>query len=146
VQANRLTVPAIVGIRFWMGLSYTRSDDLVRVYAQVGEPFDVEEIWSIFSEIRSGHEPGRPLRILIVDPGSDFNPSAVDVRRLVGLWSGLFEGVPTRLALVVARDLHYGLGRMISAFAEDVHLPFGVFREEQPARVWLAEPEPRPEG
>ena len=127
-----------------MGLTYTRSDDLVLVSAQAGEPFDVEEIWSIFSEIRSGHDPGRPLRILIVDPGSEFNPSAADVKRVVGLWSGLFEGVPTRVALVVARDLHYGLGRMIAVFAEGIHLPFGLFREEEAARAWLAEPESRP--
>jgi hypothetical protein len=46
--------------------------------------------------------------------------------------------VPVRIALLVERDIHYGLGRMASVYAEQHDLPFDVFRHSLDALQWLA--------
>ena len=50
--------------------------------------------------------------------------------------------VPVRIALLVDKDIHYGLGRMASVYAEQHDLPFDVFRHSLDALQWLAKDAP----
>lgn len=123
-----------------MALSYTIERELVTVLAEGS--IDVEDIRTTFSRIRSECEGTSRVRILIVDRGSDFDPTATEVREFVEVWSNLFRRTTVRIALLVERELHYGLGRMATVFAEENELPFGVFRDESEALGWLEAPEP----
>jgi len=118
-----------------MGLSYSTEKELVTVVSDgsVG----VREIRATFSKIRSECEPGSRVRILIVDHASDFDPTHEEIQQLVDLWAALFKGVSARIALVVKRELHYGLGRMTAVYAERRELPFRVFRRKSEAIGWL---------
>jgi hypothetical protein len=120
-----------------MGLSYSTEKELVTV---VGDgSFGVGEIRETFSKIRSQFELASRVRILIVDHASDFDPTHAEVQEFVDLWGALFKDVSARIALVVERELHYGLGRMATVYAERHELPFRVFRRKPEAIEWLFE-------
>lgn len=61
---------------------------------------------------------------------------AVDlVQRTGELWAG------SRAAILVARDVDFGIARMFSAFAEQVDVEYRVFRDRQLAIDWLRSPD-----
>jgi len=119
-----------------MGLSFSIERDLTTVIAEGS--FGVGQVYSVFSEIRSEFDGSTPLQILIVDHGSEFEPSREDVQELVQGWGEIFRNVPVRIALLVEKDLHYGLGRMTAVYAEQHGLPFDVFRHSLDALQWLS--------
>jgi hypothetical protein len=125
-----------------MGMTYSVDNDFVTVIADGG--FGIAEVHRTFSEIRSGCHNDAPLRILIVDHGSQFEPSREEILELTQEWSSLFRNIPVRIALLVERDIHYGLGRMLSVYAEQHDLPFNVFRHSLDAMRWLADSEETP--
>ncbi len=118
-----------------MGLSYSTRDAIVTLVAD-GD-FDLDQVASAFSEICATSQPSSSVRVLIDDGGSSFTPDTPDLKALVHLWSGLSEVTPLRIALLVARRLHYGLGRMLGVFAEGRGFSFSVFSDRAAALDWL---------
>ena len=47
------------------------------------------------------------------------------------------RGTGYRLALIVARDTDYGIGRMYEAYSEGLYYTVKTFRNESEARSWL---------
>ena len=122
-----------------MGLTYSIERELVTVFAEGS--FEVGDVLAAFSKIRSEFDSSLPLQILIVDQASDFEPKREEVQELARGWSEIFRGVPVRIALLVEKDIHYGLGRMASVYAEQHNLPFDVFRHSLDAMQWLSKGE-----
>ena len=122
-----------------MGLTYSIEKELITVIAEGS--FSVGQVHAVFSKIRSEFYGPTPLRILIVDHGSEFEPNREEVQELARGWSAIFREVPVRIALLVDKDIHYGLGRMTSAYAEQYDLPFDVFRHSLDALQWLSQRE-----
>jgi len=120
-----------------MGLTYSIERDFVTVLSEGS--FDVEHVLSTFSRIRSECDTASPIRILIVDLGSAFAPTRDEIQDLVGYWSALFRDAHARIALVVERELHYGIGRVAAVYADSHALPFRVFRSRADADHWLLE-------
>jgi hypothetical protein len=118
-----------------MGFDYRFEDDLVRITAHGS--FDLEMIESTFREIAERYPAGKNLRVLIEDRSSPFNPSEDDVKAFLAVWEEIAEARPTRIALQVERELHFGIGQMIQLLAEGTELDFRVFRERREAMVWL---------
>jgi hypothetical protein len=77
-------------------------------------------------------------KLMIIDPSSDYSPSQEELQEFMGLITSLLENLFSRIALVVPRDLHYGLGRMTEVGSEDAPGEFRVFRTQDEARDWLA--------
>ena len=123
-----------------MGLTYSIEKELTTVIAEGS--FSVGDVHAAFSEIRSEFDGSTPLKILIVDHGSEFEPSREEVQDLARGWGAIFRGVPVRIALLVDKDIHYGLGRMASVYAEQHDLPFDVFRHSLDALRWLEQGAP----
>ena len=119
-----------------MGLSYSIERELVTVIAEGS--FSVADVHASFARIRSEFEGSVPIQILIVDHGSEFEPNREEVQELARGWGEIFRGVPVRIALLVEKDIHYGLGRMVSVYAEQHGFPFDVFRHSLDAMQWLA--------
>jgi hypothetical protein len=44
------------------------------------------------------------------------------------------------VAILVRRDLDFGLARMFAAFADEIDVEYRVFREEARARDWVESP------
>ena len=119
-----------------MGLTYSIEKELTTVIAEGS--FSVGHLHAAFSKIRSEFDGSTPIKILIVDHGSEFEPSREQIQQLVSGWSAIFRYVPVRIALLVDKDIHYGLGRMASVYAEQHDLPFEVFRHSLDALQWLS--------
>jgi len=119
-----------------MGLTYSIEKDLTTVIAEGS--FSVGHLLSAFTKIRSEFDGSTPMQILIVDQGSEFEPSREEIQEMVKEWGALFRDVPARIALLVETDIHYGLGRMASVYAEQHDLPFDVFRHSLDAMQWLS--------
>ena len=119
-----------------MGLTYSIEKDLTTVIAEGS--FSVGHLLTAFTKIRSEFDGTTPLQILIVDHGSEFEPSREEIQEMVKGWGALFRDVPARIALLVETDIHYGLGRMASVYAEQHGLPFEVFRHSLDAMQWLS--------
>jgi hypothetical protein len=120
-----------------MGLTYSREKELIIVNDEGS--FDVGQILSTFSKIRSECDASSRIRILIVDSGSEFEPSQKEILEFVDAWSALFRGLSVRIGLLVNKDLHYGLGRVAEVYAENRNLPFRVFRNRSDAVRWVSE-------
>ena len=120
-----------------MGLTYSIEKELTTVIAE--GTFSVDQVHSTFSKIRSEFDGSTPVQILIVDHGSEFEPSQKEVQQLAKGWGAIFRDVPVRIALLVDKDIHYGLGRMASVYAEQHDLPFNVFRHSLDALQWLSQ-------
>jgi hypothetical protein len=120
-----------------MALTYSIEKELTTVIAEGS--FSVDHVYAAFTEIRSEFDGSKPLQILIVDHGSEFEPSREEVQELARGWGAIFRDVPVRIALLVDKDIHYGLGRMASVYAEQHDLPFDVFRHSLDALQWLSQ-------
>jgi len=119
-----------------MGFTYSNEKEFITAIAEGS--FSVGQVLATFSEIRSEFDGSRPLQILIVDHGSEFEPSREEVQELAKGWGAIFRDIPVRIALLVDQDIHYGLGRMASVYAEQHDLPFDVFRHSLDAMQWLS--------
>jgi hypothetical protein len=122
-----------------MGLTYSIERELITVIAE--GTFSVGDVHAAFTKIRSEFGGFRPLQILIVDHGSAFEPNREEVQELARGWGEIFRDVPVRIALLVEKDIHYGLGRMASVYAAQHNLPFDVFRHSLDAMQWLSKEE-----
>lgn len=119
-----------------MGLTYSAENELITLIAEGS--FSVGQVRKAFSRIRSEFDGSAPLQILIVDHGSEFEPSRKDVQELVHGWNAILRDIPVRIALLVEKDLQYGLGKMTAVCAEQHDLPFDVFHHSLDALQWLS--------
>jgi len=119
-----------------MGLTYSVEKEFATVIAEGS--FSVADVHAAFAKIHSEFDGSAPLQILIVDHGSEFEPTREEVQELARGWGVIFRDTPTRIALLVDKDIHYGLGKMASVYAGQHDLPFDVFRHSLDALQWLA--------
>ena len=68
------------------------------------------------------------------DSAAELRHAAQLVERGHKQWAG------SRVAIVVARDVDFGMARMFQVFAEDAGVEFEVFRELEAALDWLGSP------
>jgi hypothetical protein len=96
-----------------------------------------EEIISTMSHFIDRASHYRNKQLLILDPGSGYNPSIDEVRQFAGLLRQVLGEIFTHVALVVSRELHYGLGRMTEVITGFGKQGFRVFRTKEDALTWL---------
>ena len=91
------------------------------------------------NKIQGDSQYSSATRLLILDPGSLMNPNMEETRKISTLFTSLLESPFQRIALVVSKQVHFGIGRMTEAFSDPVKGRFKVFRAEKKAREWLAD-------
>ena len=99
------------------------------------ETFELAEIGDLVRETdwKGGSLFLWDLRALTKGPDSTAElQQAVDLAQTSEVWR------ESRLAVVVTRDLDYGIARMFGAFANRLDIEYEVFRDERAAREWLA--------
>lgn len=74
--------------------------------------------------------------LLIDQRRSEFHARADELQRLV---ERLGLSPIARFALLVERDVDFGIGRMLETFAELQSIQFRVFRDSAPVTQWLRE-------
>ena len=81
---------------------------------------------------------GDLAHINAIDQHSAFDPSKEELAQIAELFLSLLAGQDLRIAVVVSKLVHYGIGRMVEALAGTQGDRFRVFMEEEEARAWLA--------
>jgi hypothetical protein len=81
-----------------------------------------------------GYRKGMP--ILVVDPGTDFNPSSTQLQSYSSVIAR-HKGEFGRLGMLVTRLMHYGLARTLSAHCEAAGINLRVFTSREEAITWL---------
>ena len=73
------------------------------------------------------------LRELVEGPDStsELRNAAAWVKRSQETWGG------TRVAILVSRDVDFGIARMYQAFAEQIDVEYQIFRDRDEAQAWL---------
>jgi hypothetical protein len=102
-----------------------------------GESFDFSQLSDLVNEPdwKGARRYLWDLRNLEQGPESatEIRGAAGLVERSQELWAG------SRVAVVVSRDLDFGLTRMFSAFAEEISVEYHAFRDEASALAWLGD-------
>jgi hypothetical protein len=104
---------------------------------------DIEEVVRALEDVL--HRPDfRPGLNGIVDlREGDIDTQARDVKRLATMMERYRAQIgKSRTAIVVARDVTYGMARMYQAYAESTSIETMVFRSLDDAHRWLAESAP----
>lgn len=78
-----------------------------------------------------------PLLAVVDVRGASFDTSAAEIRGACVQLRAL--GVPGRIALVVASDVHFGIGRMIGMMTADSRFEVRPFRDADAAMSWVLE-------
>jgi hypothetical protein len=100
-----------------------------------GKTFDLDQISDLVEKTdwKTSKSYVWDFRALVKGPDStDEVRQSVDlVRRTHELWAG------SRAAIVVARDVDFGIARMFGAYADEIDVEYRVFREKRSALEWL---------
>ena len=99
------------------------------------EHADIMETFDFLIDQFSARPRGK---LIIIDPGSDYNPSNRQMRQYADMIGHLHESGFSMIALVVSKLFHYGLGRMAEGLADFRKGRFRVFKDEKQARDWLS--------
>jgi hypothetical protein len=118
-----------------MAISYEIDGDFAIVTCE-GE-FTMDSIGEIVDWVNSEQALPERFKLLILDRSTDFDPSTIELERIAALYGSIKDRIYSRWALVVAKEYHFGLGRMYSVFAERFGLDARVFADEESARAWL---------
>ena len=112
-------------------------NDIVIITSEAGQVkhADVVETLSFIEDNSSSYQN---KKLLIIDPVSEYDPSREELQQFINLIKLLLETTFSRIALVVSKIVHYGLGRITEGFTEVEKGQFCVFKDEQEARDWLS--------
>lgn len=83
--------------------------------------------------------------LLVLDQGSALKLSKDDTRRVAESLRSILRNQKLRIALVVVRQVHYGIGRMLEVTSGTGGRRFRVFMDERAARDWLGEDRQEPD-
>ena len=102
----------------------------------VSGPFHLSDLRDALKELYAGHALER-RRLLWDVTGAELDWAAEEIKGFSewvreNRWPG--EG---RTAVVVSRDLHFGLARMYEMFSSDLPVEFVVFRDLEAATAWV---------
>lgn len=98
----------------------------------------IPEIERLFSQVDNdpGFAPGMSVLALNRDVKFEITTNeALHLSQLMRSLKHRFE----KFAIVVERNIHFGLARMIQAYYENRQLQFKVFKERKDAENWLNE-------
>lgn len=110
-----------------MPVSYTLIDDLVFMSAEGS--LTPEDMRAALEAVIS--DPGfrKGSRILLHDIGSDYSLTQDETKDAAAHLDSLREHLGARIDVVVRKDAHYGIGKMIQVFCEREGIAFNVHRE-----------------
>ena len=112
-------------------------NDIVIITSETGQVKHVDVIDTL-SFIADNSSSYQSKKLLIIDSGSEYDPSREELQQFIGLIKLLLEKTFSRIALVVSKIVHYGLGRIAESFTDLEKGHFSVFTDEQKARDWLS--------
>lgn len=83
-----------------------------------------------------------PVPLLVIDRDTEFEASLDELQKMVDLFGRYKEHFTDRVAYVVSKDVHYGLGHMLHVLFSKIGVDFVPFRDIWEAREWVSEKPP----
>ena len=118
-----------------MPVSVKIKDDIAEVvWSGTFRLSDVSESLDAVSDILDSRES---IRILIRDDIQVFHFEAEEARQVAYLLEILKSKGVKRTCFIASKRVHYGIGRMITAYCEMAQVEFDVFLDEKSAMEWL---------
>jgi hypothetical protein len=99
--------------------------------------FAFEDGLEALSEVAGAPWLSEMRALLILDEGSAFSPTRDGIRQLKVVMDRILSDERVRIAIVVARIVHYGIGRVLEARVDEGSGRVRVFLKEDAARQWL---------
>ena len=106
--------------------------------------FTYEDGVEALSEIVAAPWLSEMTELVILDSGSAFSPTREGVNELTGLMDEILSSERVRIAIVVTKVVHYGIGRVLEARVGRGSGRVRVFLREEAARQWLSTGEAEP--
>lgn len=104
----------------------------------VSGPFHLSDLRATLGEIYADRAPGRPRRFLWDLRRAELDWSSEELREFSEWVRENRQPGEGKTAVVVSRDLHFGLARMYEVFSSDLPVEFVVFRDLGAATAWVA--------
>ena len=120
-------------------MNYTIRFESEIVVLDCTKEFEFIDGFDVLTKIQKNSKYSSATSLLILDPGSLMNPTMEETRKISTLFTTLLESPFLRIALVVSKMVHFGIGRMTEVLADPVKGRFKVFRNEEQARDWLGD-------
>jgi|GEM_PF-2953985 hypothetical protein len=120
-----------------MGISY-KIEKNIAVLTNGGS-FSYHDVEKTLLALTRDQDYRSGMRILFIDRGSEYNPPKHEPEEAASMLGSFVPRISDKIAIVVKRDVHFGIARMIQVHCEAHGISFDVFREEQAARIWLDE-------
>ena len=118
-----------------MALSYDIDGSLIRLTAS--GTYGTRDLMETVDAALSDRDAPETATLLVDVRGSEVDRTSEEMKQLTEFFASHADRL-SRCAVVIARDVHYGLMRMAMAFAEDSPLELRVFRDLDEARTWLS--------
>ncbi|MBT3273389.1 MAG: hypothetical protein HN368_09555 [Spirochaetales bacterium] len=99
--------------------------------------FAAGEVSESLIAIKDNLAEGQNISILIKDQVQVFHFDSAEARLIAALLKEMKARGVKKTCMVVNKPVHYGIGRMISAYCDLVSVIFEIFWEEDKARAWL---------
>lgn len=120
-------------------MNYTIRRESEMVVLDCTKEFEYIDSIDVLTKLQKNSKYPSATNLLILDQGSLMNPTMEETRNLATIFTALLESPFLRIALVVSKMVHFGIGRMTEVLADPVKGRFKVFRSEQQAREWLTD-------
>lgn len=114
--------------------SYEIEND--RVVMTFEGDLDGQQIREAYREVMKDPAFGPGCQILVDDRATTFDPTMEEAQRLAEFFASMAGSVP-HLAVVVRKEVHYGIGRMVEVFCENKGISLRIFRDLDEAKTWL---------
>jgi hypothetical protein len=118
-----------------MPFDYEIEDDLVILRARGDVTNEDHQV--IFAEVVKDGRFRKKSKVLLFDKGGRYAPTLSESADLVSLIKRYQKTDFDRFAVVVTGVFHWGIGRMMAAFATLNAVEFRVFRDDEVAKMWL---------
>ena len=119
-----------------MGLSYSYDEDTLRIVAEGN--YSAQDLREFLLETMSDPRTRPGIATLMDIRGTEAVRTTEELVSLADfLGSKRDRSIPLRVAVVATGDLLFGLSRMVSVYVERYGVDLQVFREIEPAELWL---------
>jgi hypothetical protein len=102
--------------------------------------FVYEDGVAALTEITNAPWRGDMRSLVILDEGSAFSPKRDEIKVVQVLMETILSDERVRIAIVVAKIVHYGIGRVFESRVGHGEGRVRVFLKEEAARQWLSVP------
>ncbi len=99
--------------------------------------FTASDLDITFSDLVSDPKFTKGLNLLVHDLSTSFVPSSDEIENAAKFLDSMLKNFAPKIAVVVNKEVKFGMGRMLENFCEMRKISLRVFKEIEEAQDWL---------